>query len=158
MNEIHFIPCSRSPLKNHRPVASDLARLTMLRRGLRGQPWARLSDWEIRQNTISYTVDTVKAWIQKYPQATFFWIMGSDQWKALASWKEPRELRRLLHFLVFPRPGKPRQRRGFWMKEIPSRIDISATEIRKRLHEKLSIHGMVLPEVEKVILRKRWYR
>jgi nicotinic acid mononucleotide adenylyltransferase len=44
------------------------------------------------------------------------------------------------------------------MREIPVRIDISATDIRERLQGKLSIHGMVLPEVENTIRRKRWYR
>ncbi len=139
-------------------MAGDLARLTMLQRGLRGQVWARLSDWEIRRKTVSYTVDTAKEWAKRYPKAVLFWIMGSDQWEALASWKEPQQLRRRLRFLVFPRPQKPRLRRGFWMREIPVRIDISATDIRERLHKKQSIHGMVLPEVEKAIRQKRWYR
>ena len=139
-------------------MAGDLARLTLLRRGLQGQVWARLSDWEIRRKTVSYTVDTAKEWARRYPKAVLFWIMGSDQWEALANWKEPQELRRRLHFLVFPRPKTPRFRRGFWMREIPVRIDISATDIRERLHKKQSIRGMVLPEVEKAIRLKRWYR
>jgi nicotinate-nucleotide adenylyltransferase len=130
----------------------------MLQRGLRGQVWARLSDWEIRRKTVSYTVDTAKEWAQRCPKAVLFWIMGSDQWEALASWKEPQQLRRRLRFLVFPRPQKPRLRRGFWMREIPVRIDISATDIRERLRKKQSIHGMVLPEVEKALRQKRWYR
>lgn len=138
-------------------MAGDLARLTMLQRGLRGQVWARLSDWEIRRKTVSYTVDTAKEWAQRYPKAVLFWIMGSDQWEALASWKEPQQLRRRLRFLVFPRPQKPRLRR-LLDEEIPVRIDISATDIRERLHKKQSIHGMVLPEVEKAIRQKRWYR
>ncbi len=130
----------------------------MLRRGLRGQAWAKVSDWEIRRKQISYTVDTIKAWVRRYPRAAFFWIMGSDQWMALAFWKEPQELRRSLHFLVFPRPEKPRVRRGFWMREIPLRLDVSATDIRMRLRKKLPIQGLVLPGVEQMILRKRWYR
>jgi len=130
----------------------------MLQRGLRGQVWARLSDWEIRRKTVSYTVDTAKEWARRFPKAVLFWIMGSDQWEVLASWKEPQQLRRRLRFLVFPRPKKARPRRGFWMREIPVRIDISATDIRERLRKKQSIHGMVLPEVEKALRQKRWYR
>lgn len=139
-------------------MAADSARLSMLRSGLRGQLWAKISNWEIRREKISYTVDTLRAWVRRYPQAVFFWIMGSDQWEALPSWKDPQELRRWLRFLVFPRPEKPRPRRGFWMREIPLRIDISATEIRVRLGKKLPIQGFVLPAVEKAIRRKRWYR
>ena len=139
-------------------MAGDQARLRMLRRGLRGNAWAKVSEWEIRRKKISYTVDTVKTWVRRYPRAVFFWIMGSDQWEALSSWKEPQELRKMLRFLVFPRPENPRPRQGFWMREIPVRIDISATEVRTRLLQKLSIQGLVLPAVEQSIRHQRWYR
>jgi len=44
------------------------------------------------------------------------------------------------------------------MKEISLRIDISATEIRERIRKKLSIEGLVLPSVERVIWRRELYR
>lgn len=132
--------------------------MSMLRQGLKRQSWADVSDWEIRQGGVSFTVDTARAWAQRYPQATLYWIMGSDQWEALDSWKEPRELGKMLHFLVFPRPKKPLQRGGFRMSEIPLRLDISATLIRSRLKRGLSVEGLVSPGVEKIIRRSRLYR
>jgi nicotinate-nucleotide adenylyltransferase len=158
LQEVVFIPCAHSPLKKLRPVAGDRARLRMLQRGLQGQDWARVSSWEISRRKISYTVETARAWAAQSPRAALYWIMGSDQWEALPSWKDPEELKARLRFLVFPRPGKPRPRRGFWMREIPLRIDISATEIRQRLRNKLSIDGLVLPSVQKMIRESRWYR
>ena len=153
-----FLPCAHSPLKKVRPVASDRARLSMLRFGLKGQDWAEVSDWEIQRRGISYTVDTVQAWEKKHPDASFHWIMGSDQWNLLPSWRDPQELRQKLRFLVFPRPHPPRARKGFRMQEIPLRLDISATEIRKRILKKLAVTGLVLPSVEKLIQKNRWYR
>lgn len=158
LQKVVFLPCAHSPLKKVRPIASDEARLTMLRRGLRGQGWAEVSDWEIRHGGVSYTVDTVRAWESRYPRSSFFWIMGSDQWDLLPSWKEPQELRKKLGFLVFPRPQPPRPRRGFRMMEIPLRIDISATGIRERVRKRLSIDGLVFPSVRLLIQKKRWYR
>ena len=130
----------------------------MLRQGLKGQVWAEVSDWEIRQGGVSYTVDTVRFWSRRDPSASLFWIMGSDQWESLSSWRKPEELCRMLCFLVFPRPHPPRVRRGFRMQEIPLRLDISATEIRKRTLRKLSITGLVLPVVERLMQKNRWYR
>ena len=130
----------------------------MLRTGLRGQGWADVSDWEIRQGGVSYSVDTVKAMAQKFPGRSMAWIMGSDQWKLLPAWKSPRELARQLFFLVFPRPESPRPRRGFCMRELSLRIDISATEIRERIRKKLSIEGLVLPSVELMIRNRELYR
>lgn len=158
LQKVVFLPCAHSPLKKGKPVAGDTARTSMLRQGLKRQSWADVSDWEIREGGVSFTVDTARAWAQRYPRATLYWIMGSDQWEALDSWKEPRELARLLHFLVFPRPKSPLQRRGFRMSEIPMRFDISATEIRNRLRRGVSIEGLVLPAVEKSIRRSRLYR
>ena len=130
----------------------------MLRAGLRGQLWAEVSDWEIQRGGVSYTIDTIRAWEERDPKAMIFWIMGSDQWAQLPSWKHPQELRRKARFLVFPRPESPRKRSGFSMKEIPFRIDLSATGIRQRLLRRQAICGMVLPAVEVLIRRNGWYR
>lgn len=158
LQRVIFLPCAQSPLKQRRPVAGDRARLTMLRRGLQGHTWAEVSDWEIRQGGISYTADTVRALERRHPQAVLYWIMGSDQWDLLSSWKEPRVLRQKLRFLVFPRPHPPRTKRGFRMREIPLRLDISATEVRRRIRDRLPIEGMVMPSTERMIRKHGWYR
>lgn len=158
LRKVVFVPCAHSPLKKVRPVAGDRARLDMLRQGLRGQGWAEVSNWEIQQGGVSYTVDTLRAMEKRHPGASFFWIMGSDQWDLLPFWKEPHALRRKLQFLVFPRPQSPRARRGFHMREIPLRLDISATEVRRRIRKKLPINGLVPPVVENLIRKHRWYR
>ena len=44
------------------------------------------------------------------------------------------------------------------MREIPMRLDISATEVRRRIQKNLSITGMVVPAVETLIRKHRWYR
>lgn len=130
----------------------------MLRHGLKGQRWAEVSDEEIRGGGISYTIDTVRAWSPRAPRQRLFWIMGSDQWALLPSWKSPGELRKRLHFLVFPRPERPRPRPGFTMSEIPLRIDLSATEIRQRIRKRLPLAGLLLPAVESLVRNNRWYR
>jgi nicotinate-nucleotide adenylyltransferase len=158
LRKVIFLPCAHSPLKKVHPVAGDQARYTMLRQGLQGQGWAEVSKWEIQRGGISYTVDTLRAMEQKHSGASFFWIMGSDQWDLLPSWKESQTLRQKLHFLVFPRPRPPRPRRGFRMREIPLRLDISATEVRRRIRKNLPITGLVPPAVETLIRSRRWYR
>ena len=158
LRKVVFLPCAHSPLKKIRPVAGDRARLAMLRNGLKGQKWAEVSDWEIQTGGVSYTVDTLRAMQKRHPKASFFWIMGSDQWDLLPLWKEPHELRRKLQFLVFTRSQRPRARRGFRMREILLRLDISATEVRRRIQKKLPITGLVLPAVKTLIRKHRWYR
>jgi nicotinic acid mononucleotide adenylyltransferase len=44
------------------------------------------------------------------------------------------------------------------MREIPLRLDISATEVRRRIRKNLPITGLVPPAVETLIRSRRWYR
>jgi len=158
LHRVVFLPCAHSPLKKARPVADNPSRLAMPKTGLKGTAWAEVSDWEIRRKGLSYTVETVRAMQARSPGHSWFWIMGSDQWELLPSWKEPEELRRRLCFLVFPRPDRPRMRKKIRMREIPLRFDISATAIRERVRRLLPIRGLVFPSVESMIQRRGWYR
>ena len=155
---VTFLPCAQSPLKKARPVASDTVRLRCLRQGLRGIPWAEVSDWEIRQKGPSYSIQAVQHWKNAYPGIALDWILGSDQWKQIRSWRNYRELGKQVRFLVFPRPDQPRPMRGFTMETVPMRLDISASEIRKRLRLGTSIKGMVLAPVERIVRQTGSYR
>ena len=158
LDQVVFIPCAQSPLKSFQPLAPDAARLGWLKSGLKGQSWAKVSPWEIDRRGISYSVDTARHWKMKNPRAGLYWILGSDQWQQLPRWKNFSELARLVHFLVFPRPEIPRKKSGVKMSVIPSRFDISSTEVRLRLKKRLSIKGLVPVELEGQLRRSRFYR
>jgi nicotinate-nucleotide adenylyltransferase len=158
LDEVVCLPCAQSPLKNNRPIASALERLQWLKKGLAGERWAEVSSLEVERPGTSFSVDTASHWREKNPNAKLFWIMGSDQWKVLPQWKEFKKLARWVHFLVFPRPIPPKSRNGMKMSLIPARFDLSSTQIRHRLKQGLSIRGMVLPQIEKLVQESRSYR
>jgi len=158
LDEVVCLPCAQSPLKNNRPIASALERLQWLKKGLAGERWAEVSSLEVERPGTSFSVDTASHWREKNPNAKLFWIMGSDQWKVLPQWKEFKKLARWVHFLVFPRPIPPKSRKGIKMSLIPARFDLSSTQIRHRLKQGLSIRGMVLPQIEKLVQESRSYR
>ena len=156
--KVVFLPCAHSPLKRGAPNASNAVRLHCLRRSLRGSKWAEVSDWEIRQKGTSYTVNTARQWMKLYPETKLDWILGSDQWAQIRKWRDYRLLGKMVRFLVFPRPHLPKPIPGLRMKLVPLRLDLSASEIRFRIKEGLPVKGMLLPEVEKIISKKRSYR
>ena len=158
MDKVVYLPCAHSPLKSSQPKASAKERLSWLKKGLSGQKWAQVSDWEIKRSGVSFSVDTATYWQKKAPQGALFWIMGSDQWSLLPQWKDLRRLARLVHFLVFPRPENPKPQRGIRMTILPARFDLSSTEIRQRVLRGLSIRGLVLEDLEKCICKSRSYR
>ncbi|NDI16649.1 MAG: nicotinate (nicotinamide) nucleotide adenylyltransferase [Verrucomicrobia bacterium] len=104
LDQVVFLPCSQSPLKAVRPIASDRARLGWLRAGLKGERWASVSSWEIDRHGPSYSVEAARHWKALEPKGELYWILGSDQWSTLPRWKSFEELGGLVKFLVFPRP------------------------------------------------------
>jgi len=158
LDEVIYLPCAQSPLKKYQPVAPAADRLRWLKQSLVGQRWAKVSNWEIGRSGVSYSIDTAAQWKKKMPSAKLFWIMGSDQWRALPDWKDFRKLARWVHFLVFPRPEKPKARSGISMSVLHCRFDVSSTEIRQRVQRRLSIRGLVLADSEDSIQRSRYYQ
>jgi nicotinate-nucleotide adenylyltransferase len=140
------------------PIASNRARLGWLRSGLKGERWASVSDWELKRQAPSYSVDTARRWRALDPGSDLYWILGSDQWVTLSRWKDYRKLAQMVKFLVFPRPEIAQPHVGMKMKPIALRFDISATTIRNRLRSRLSVRGLVLRPVEKSLLKCRFYR
>jgi nicotinate-nucleotide adenylyltransferase len=164
LDAILFVPCAQSPLKKHRSLASGTQRMAMLKQALRGEPRFWLSRCELDRPSPSYSVDTAREIREAFPHAQLFWLLGHDQWAQLDQWREPDELRRLVRFILFPRvlgdeKSAPATRDGRVMDlPHPRRIDISATEIRRRVKSRLPIDHLVPAAVAAHIRRRGLYR
>src|SRR5687767_8976334 len=104
---VFFIPAAQSPLKPQRiPVPAEM-RLRLLRLALAGETKYEVDDQEIRRGGPSFTIDTVRAYGQRYPKASLFYLIGADHVPLLPKWRAADELAALVEFLVVPRPGDP---------------------------------------------------
>ena len=132
------------------PGTSVKDRLRMLRLAACSDPTLRASDWEVRRDGPTYTVDTLAALAEEAP---LVWLIGADAFAAVHSWHRVDDLHGLCHFLVLDRPGTARERslpRGFrqvagadalaaqpsgcvLFAEAPM-LDVSATAIRQAIH------------------------
>jgi nicotinate-nucleotide adenylyltransferase len=164
LDAILFVPCAQSPLKTHRALAGATQRLAMLKAALRGEPRFWLSRCELDRPAPSYSVDTAREIHEAFPHARLFWLLGQDQWAQINQWREPAELRRLVHFIRFPRldgeeePSRPKRAAGVLDLPHPRRVDISATEIRRRVKSRLPINHLVPAAVAACIRRRGLYR
>jgi len=162
-----FIPTSSAPLKEkHKAPPQD--RLSMLEIALEGEPY-ELSDVEIKRGGVSYTVDTLRELIPQLGEKPWI-LMGSDTALSLHRWKEPEEVIRLARLLIVDRSGKLPTVKEYLRERFPDlnpedlsfaevrRIDISASEIRKRVREGKSIRYMVPERVEEYIREKGLYQ
>lgn len=159
LNRVIFIPAAVSPLKKREKKATGNHRYQMVRLAVKGTPFFSVSDIEIRRQGPSYTIETVRAFRKKMPSADFFLLVGSDCLKTFHRWKEAKTLSRACHVAVADRPGYPLPYlpRGFQKFEIPQ-VDITSSEIRRRIRERRSVVYQVPKAVERYIERNRLYR
>src|SRR5216683_6464617 len=79
LTRLFFIPAAQSPFKPARPPTPANERLRLLRLALAGKEWCEIDEQEIQRGGLSYTIDTVKEYTQRFPRTQLFYLVGSDQ-------------------------------------------------------------------------------
>lgn len=96
LDQVIFVPTHVSPFKQEKTgTAEGLHRLEMLRLALEDMPRMSVSDYEMAQAAVSYTVYTLRHFRQLYPQAQLVLLMGSDMLLSFDRWYCWQELMRL---------------------------------------------------------------
>jgi nicotinate-nucleotide adenylyltransferase len=154
LDKLFFIPAARSPFKQEIPAAAAELRLQWLRLALAGKTHYAVDDQEIRRGGVSYTIETVRDYAKKFPQAKLVWLIGADNVPTLNKWAEADELARLAEFAAIPRLGRtslefPTPFRGQMLKGFP--LEISSSEIRARVKAGRPIDALVPPFVAQAI-------
>ena len=141
-------------------IANAHHRLEMVKLAIKGDE-ILVSDCEIRRNAPSYALDTVRELRQEF-DGDFTWIIGSDALGSLESWHEIAILAGLVDFLVITRPGfdiagvhVPDYIR--WQQIEIGALDISATDIRRALHEGRDVSALISPQVLSYIQKNQLY-
>ena len=155
LNKVILVPASISPLKKAAPVASGEVRLAMLQAAIKGEPEFEVNECELLRPPPSYTIDTVEDIRQRECDAAIYCLIGEDNVEQLSRWHRFVELEKMVRFVVLDRSGKEPSHS---YQLIHRRIDISATEIRRRVAQNESIRYLVPDPVEEIIQREKLYR
>jgi nicotinate-nucleotide adenylyltransferase len=160
LTRLFFIPAAQSPFKpDRRPTPAEI-RLRLLRLALAGKDWCELDDQEIKRGGFSYTIETVRDYARRFPQAQFFYLIGADHISQLPKWHEAQELAQRVEFVVIPRPGQqdaplPVPFRGRLLAGFP--LGVSSSGIRARVKAGLSIEHLAPPAVAEAIHNNQLY-
>jgi nicotinate-nucleotide adenylyltransferase len=163
LDRVLFIPTWRPPHKRG-PLTSYRHRLEMARLATIGEPGFEPCAVEQDRPGLSYTVDTLDELRSRYRGSTLYLIVGSDQYRDVASWHRPDLLARLARVLVMSRPGVERPalfpghdpKRVLFHSVIP--VGISAAAVRARLAKGRSVRYMLPVNVTEYVKRHRLYR
>jgi nicotinate-nucleotide adenylyltransferase len=153
--KVIFVPARVSPQKQHAPGASAEIRLSMLQAGVAGESHFGVDDCELRRPPPSYTIDTIEQIQQREGECDLYCFVGEDNVPSLPSWHRFNDLNKMVRFVILDRSGTEALH-GYPV--VQRKIDISASEIRKRVACGRSIRYLVPPEVEGIIRRHNLYR
>lgn len=157
---LFFIPAAQSPFKPATEPTSPPLRLRLLRLALAGQTHCEVDEQEIARGGVSYTIDTVRDYARRFPQAKLFYLIGADHIAQLPKWREADELAKFVEFVVIPRPGEkstplPSPFRGRTLTGFP--LGVSSSQIRARVKSGLPIDWLVPAAVVEAIRNNRLY-
>ena len=162
LDSLVFIPAAIQPLKVGRTAASTAQRLEMVRRLIGKDPRFAVDAIEAEREGVSFSVDTVAAYADRYPAAERFFLVGADVIGSFGAWREPDRIARLATIVVLRRgedaPDVTEAGQVSVRQLRTRRIDLSSTEVRERVRAGLSIHGFVPPAVAEYIETTGLYR
>jgi len=106
LDEVLFVPAHDQPLRTDEPRASGFHRFAMVTLAIADCAAYRASDMELVREGTSFTIDTLRqlhaeGWI---PSQIFF-ILGSDAFAEIATWREFPAVLDAANFVVIARPG-----------------------------------------------------
>src|SRR4051812_24709008 len=155
---LRFVPAREQPFKQGQHRSSAEHRAAMLTLALTGTPRFALERAELQRPGPSYTVDTLRQLQQQEPGAEFLLLLGADAAAELPAWYQADQIRDLARIAVFARPGSsvPLSAWVDTVVEVPA-IDISATEVRRRVARRQSVRYWVPDAVAEYITRHRLY-
>jgi nicotinate-nucleotide adenylyltransferase len=161
-----LIPSAQPP---HKTDVTHLAnahhRLLMTQAAVRGTTQFEVSALEVTRNEPSYTLITAQL-LKKQGFDAVHWLIGADMAQYLPKWYQPEALMREVHFVVMARPGwtmewsalpEPFRVLRDRVVEAPQ-IQLSATQIRRRVAEGKSIDFLTPPAVVDYIREHKLYQ
>ena len=173
LERVMLLPSVRPPHKGDRQLLDARHRAEMVRLAITGETLFEFSDYDLTRDGPSYTIDTVMRFREVLgPQVELHWIIGADSLSELTTWHRVRDLVEACRIVTAARPGwdaidwtplrtilSDAQVAALQAGVLPTpRIDISSTDIRRRVREGRSIRYLVPDLVRSYIETNDLYR
>lgn len=168
LDKVVFVPVGSQPLKLNKKVTEASLRFKMVKEAVKGKNGFEVSDYEIQKKGLSYTYQTLEHF--KKSNRELFFITGADCLMDLDRWKGVDIIFKLCKLVVLTRPGfnsedlfkqKYQQENKYGGEiiflEVPN-LDVSSTEIRKRIRDGKDVDDFLDKNVLKIIKEENLYK
>lgn len=169
LERVVFVPGGIPPHKEASSVrASAEDRFEMVEAAVASNECFSVDRVEVDAGRPMYSVDTVGILAERSPETDWYFITGADEVSNLLAWKEPDRLLEQVVMVAATRPGYDLSRLGHLEAGLRNfdrifpvectRVDISATGIRRRILQGKSIRYLVPEGAFNIIEKKGLYR
>jgi nicotinate-nucleotide adenylyltransferase len=171
LDQVLFVPAGAPWRKADRKLSPREDRLAMVQLAVGDSLYFAVSILEIEREGPSYTADTLAVLRDQFgPDTELFFIIGADSLADFPHWHEPQRILEFARLAVAERPASEEEQvdealtedlaramreRVVWLR-MPL-IGISASAVRERVQNGLSIRYWVPPAVEEYIRQHRLY-
>ena len=168
LKKVLFVPSYITPNKDVCGATAE-QRLAMTRLATADNPYFTVSEMEMRRRGNSYTVDTLRLLKEIYgPSHSLYFISGTDTIHDLHNWNNPEEILSLCQFIGATRPDGSEQidsiissfgelGKNILKLPVPT-MEISSTELRRRIRLGLSVRYMMPSAVVEYIRKNGVYQ
>jgi nicotinate-nucleotide adenylyltransferase len=169
LSRVLFVVAGIPPHKLNEEVTPVEHRVAMVELGIASNPHFQISRVDVDRPGPSYSVDTISILLEQYGRGTeVFFIMGLDSLVEVPAWHDPGRLIQLCHLVAVTRPGfdvdmshleasVPGISSRVEIVDMPA-LDISSSDLQRRVSEGLPIKYQVPEEVERYINEQHLYR
>ena len=172
LERVEFLCSAAPPHKRQVDLITAEHRAAMVRLAIEGEPRFAANDIDLVRPGPTYTIETVRRWRSAHPDAEPVWIIGGDSLAELPTWRDAGQLVDECRIVTATRPldrdidwtpieqslGRQRAdrlREGMLATPV---IDVSATDIRRRVAGGRSIRYLVPNSVADYIERHGLYQ
>ena len=163
LDELRWVPAGQ-PWQKTRSMTPAVHREAMVRLAIEGVPNFVLDRCELERSGPSYTLDTVRTLQAREPEATWFLVIGQDQYAAFHTWHGWQELLGRITLAIANRPDAP-MAADPQVLQVPHALvplpmmDVSSlTDIRERIFAGLTVTDLVPPAVARYIDQYHLYQ
>ena len=131
VDRLLVVPAGQPRLREHEPKATGAERRQMCQLAVNSlapeiKSKVEVNPIEVLREGPSYTIDTVEAVAQTYPDDSIVVVVGTDAYTNIDQWHRADELKKMVEFVVIDRPDFP----GTPNLDVAA-IAVSATQIRE---------------------------
>ncbi len=167
LDKIIFIPANIPPHKQSEHIIDAKHRMNMVKLLIESEPDFIVSDFEIKKADISYTIDTIKYFKSELADEELYFIVGSDNFFYIETWKDYKNLINIINFILYTRRNFTKDKilekhrkiineKIFWAKS--QMLDISASEIRIKIRNGENCKEDVGEKVWEYIVKNNLYK